>query len=107
MAGKFNNRKVFYDGHKFDSMKERDVYIRLKNDPMVKDIVLQPPFILLDAFEKDGQKYRPIKYIADFDVTYIDGRREIIDAKGFITPEFKLKAKLFDSRYRDLTLVIE
>ena len=27
---KYHNKKVFYDGHEFDSQKERNYYIQLK-----------------------------------------------------------------------------
>lgn len=40
-----------------------------------------------------------IKYIADFDITYKDGSRKIIDVKGIKTADFKLKEKMFKYRY--------
>lgn len=45
-----------------------------------------------------------IKYISDFDVTYKNGIRKIIDTKGLKTADFKIKAKMFNYRYPDLTL---
>lgn len=73
----------------------------------VLKLELQPKFELVPPFTKDGQKYRAIHYIADFDVTYSDGTREIIDVKGFQTAVFKIKARMFDYQYPDLTLVLE
>lgn len=40
-----------------------------------------------------------IKYIADFDVTYADGSRKVIDTKGIKTADFKIKEKMFKFRY--------
>lgn len=115
---KYRNRKIVFDNIKFDSKKEAEKYCELmllKNAGRVIDFTCQPKFEIIPGFEKDGVKYRATHYIADFDVTYIDGRREIIDIKPFnkttgkyfLLPLFKLKARLFDSKYPHLTLVIE
>jgi hypothetical protein len=34
----------------------------------------------------------------------MDGSEEIVDIKGFSTPDFKLKQKMFDYRYPELKL---
>ena len=44
-----------------------------------------------------------IKYIADFDITYKDGSRKIIDTKGIKTADFKIKEKMFNFRYPSLS----
>lgn len=44
-----------------------------------------------------------IKYIADFDIKYKDGTRQIIDVKGIKTADFKIKEKMFKFRYPHLT----
>ena len=46
-------------------------------------------------------------YYVDFKVTYADGREEWIEVKGFTTPEFKLKERLFRAIYpeRELRVV--
>lgn len=104
---KYRNKKTEMDGIIFASQKEANKYWELKHDPMVKEFKLQPKFLLIPAFQKDGEKYRARYYIADFDVLYKDGLRKIIDIKGFETEVFKLKARLFDYKYPELTLVIE
>ena len=43
---------------------------------------------------------RAVTYRADFEVYYTDGRVEVVDIKGFPTPEFKIKAKMFMFRYQ-------
>ncbi|MES2395060.1 MAG: DUF1064 domain-containing protein [Bacteroidota bacterium] len=115
---KYKNKKVEIDGYKFDSIKEGNKYIELKNlkvGGIVKDFTVHPKFSIIEAFEKDGVKHRVRYYIADFDVYYADGMREIIDIKPyikktgkyFLTAVFLIKARLFDLKYPDLTLVIE
>ena len=38
-------------------------------------------------------------YVVDFLVRYSDGRRELVEVKGFVTPEFRLKLKLFQATF--------
>lgn len=39
------------------------------------------------------------RYVVDFEVTKADGSIELIEVKGFETPEFKLKRKLFEATW--------
>ena len=50
----------------------------------------------------EGKTVLPIKYVADFDVTYADGREEVIDVKGMADTTAKLKRKLFWYVFPDL-----
>ena len=102
---KFKNKKTEIDGIKFDSEMESHYYLylkELKEEGVVVDFELQPAFILQEGFIKDGKKIRPITYKADFEVTYIDGHIEVIDVKGKMTEEFKLKRKMLLYKYRDI-----
>ena len=74
----------------------------LKEIGEVVDFELQPTYILQDGFIKDGKKIRPIQYKADFKVIYKDGHEEVIDVKGKLTAEFKLKKKMLLYRYRNI-----
>lgn len=69
-------------------------------------VQLQPKFVLLKEFVKDGVTYKPIHYIPDFLVTYTDGCVEAIDVKGFQNDVFLLKRKLFDAVFPDVKLLI-
>jgi hypothetical protein len=40
-----------------------------------------------------------IKYRADFDITYKDGSRKVVDTKGIKTVDFKIKEKMLNFRY--------
>lgn len=45
-------------------------------------------------------------YIVDFVVTHLDGREELIEIKGFETPEWRIKEKLFRALYPDIKLTV-
>jgi len=106
---KYNNQKTIVDGIEFDSKKEADYYCRLrllKKAGEIKDIGLQQKYILQPGFEKNGIKYQPIVYIADFVITNNDGTTEVIDTKGVETQVFRIKKKLFEYVYPELELKI-
>ncbi len=95
--------------HTFDSKREAEYYgdlLKLKRAKEITRIELQPEYILQDSFTKRGKTHLAIKYRADFRVTYQDGTEKVIDVKGFETPEFKIKRKMFEKRYPELELVI-
>lgn len=99
---KYGNRKVTLDGHTFDSQMEARYYqqlIWLKQAKQIKDFKLQPCYRLLDGFEKDGTRHRPIDYIADFEILHHDDSVEVVDVKGAVTQAFGLKRKMFEKRY--------
>jgi len=96
---KYRAIKETVDGIKFDSRKEAEAYRKLKilyQAGEVRCLKLQPEFKLTAG----------IKYRADFDVVWKDGRRECIDVKGFKTPVFKLKMKLMKHDFPDVKLVL-
>jgi hypothetical protein len=104
---KYKARKVMVDGILFDSQKEANRYCELswmKNNGILEDFELQPVFILQEKFKKDGVTHRQIKYIADFKVIYPDGRVEVEDVKGYQTTDFKIKRKMFEVKFPELTL---
>ncbi len=106
---KYNSQKTIALGRQFDSRAEanryRELVLMLKAG-IVTDIECQPVFILQEKFKKNGKTIREIKYIADFKVTYADGHVEIEDVKGIKTEAFKIKAKLFEKRYPELSIRI-
>ena len=104
---KYNNKKTIVDGIVFDSRDESLYYQALKDlkaNGLIKDFELQPSFLLQEAFEKDGKRYRAIHYIADFKVINNDGSSYVVDIKGMLTTEFKIKMKLFNYKYPDIEL---
>ena len=94
-SSKFGAKKTIVDGITFDSKWESERYGQLKameRGGIVTDLELQVKY---DIVIKD---IKICKYIADFvyKEESPDGKiKEIVeDAKGFETPEFKLKKKL-------------
>lgn len=106
---KYRNEKVEYDGITFDSKRERDRYIVLKDaerQGIISDLVCQPKFTLLPAqyHEETVQLKTKVKTVrkCDFlattytgDFQYIkDGNVVVEDVKGMLTPEYRLKEKM-------------
>lgn len=109
---KYNSRKVVVDGHKFDSEREALRYRALKKmeqEGKIAQLELQPRFELVPAFRCQGEAVRKMEYVADF--KYLDFERGglvVEDVKGFRTPEYKLKCKLFKYLYvRDGQMIFE
>lgn len=99
---KYHNKKVYYDGHWFDSQKEKSWYIKYKlmeQAGEIKDLKIQFPFTLIETFKLQDKTYRKTIYKADF--TFIDkeGKYHVIDVKGMRTDVYKLKKKLMAWKY--------
>lgn len=108
---KYHNRKTVIDDHIFDSKAEGSYYLKLKekrDTGQIQGFTLQPRYILQESFRKNGKTFRKIEYVADFEVTHLDGSIEVIDVKAtknFTTDVYKLKKKLFEKKYPDLTIM--
>lgn len=103
---KYRAKKTVIDGIKFDSKKEAKRYIALRElekKGNIEKLMLQPRFLLQEGFRKNGKAYRKIEYVADF-MYEQDGKLIIEDVKGIKTDVYKLKQKLFEKRYQDLTI---
>ena len=103
---KYKNTKTEVDGIFFDSKKEAKRYPMLRQaqkNKVISSLTLQPSFLLQEKFTKNGKVFREIRYIADFSY-YIDDERVIEDTKGYMTEVFKIKRKLFEYKYPELTL---
>lgn len=105
---KYRNKKVIVDEKEFDSKREGNRYKELKlleRAGKIKDLELQPRFLLQDSFKKNGRTFRKIEYVADF--KYIENGKAIVeDVKGMQTDVFKLKHKIFEKVYPNLELRI-
>ncbi len=109
---KFNAKKCVIDGITFPSLKEGRMYSELKlmeKAHEIEKLLLQPEFILQEGYTTvQGKKIQPIKYRADF--SFYDKRQKrfrILDAKGFKTPVYLLKKKLFDHIMKDRGIELE
>lgn len=97
------SKKTVIDGITFDSKTEAEYYEylkRLEKDKKIYRLRCHPTFILQEAFEQDGKKYKAIKYIADF--AYWNDEEQtsvVVDVKGYAMEDAKLKRKLFAYNY--------
>ena len=100
---KYNNKRIIYQDLKFDSIREKNRYIHLKeleDKGEIKNLELQKKYELQESFKLNGKTIRAINYICDF--YYIDqnGVEHIEDSKGMRTDVYKLKKKLFEYKYQ-------
>lgn len=97
---KYGSRKKSVDGHIFDSTGEAEAYRMLKQWEQagaITHLELQPRYLL----QAPVGGRRAVYYQADF--RYIrEGRSVTVDFKGFRTPVYRLKLKLFLARNPDL-----
>ena len=104
MVAKYHNKKVKYDGYTFDSIREKNYYIKLKlleKAGKIKELELQKEFELQPSFKLNNKTYRSIKYRADFTYkTTEDDKLHVVDVKGYRTDVYRLKKKLFEYKYR-------
>lgn len=110
LKSKYGNRRCSMDGFTFDSVKEMNRYADLKYLQLtgaIKDLELQKPFVLQEAFrDNNGKWQREIRYIADF--YYYDNEKQewiIEDVKSKATKDnavYKIKKKMM--LYRGLTI---
>jgi hypothetical protein len=73
---------------------------------LVTSLRLQPRYPLQESFtDAYERRHRAVVYVADFE--FVRGGRLIaVDVKGYQTPAFRIKAKLFAQRYPDILLEI-
>ena len=91
-------KKTTVDGITFDSKKEAERYVVLKQmekDGIISDLKLQPQYNLLPKqVDANGRCLeRSLSYRADF--SYVrDGKTIVEDVKGYHFPEYIIKRKL-------------
>ena len=100
MKTKYNNRKVEYNGHKFDSVDECKYYqylLKEKAEFVISSVELQPCITLIPAITTiTGKHQRAITYTPDFYVVYTTGYAEYVDVKGFSSQQGELRRKLYN-----------
>ena len=100
---KYNAHRTEIDGIVFDSKKEANRYCELKlleRAGEITDLRRQVRYEINQPYEIAGKKIRGIYYVADF--AYYDkelGEPIVEDVKGVRTDVYKIKKKLFESKY--------
>ena len=107
---KYKAVKTIVDGEVFDSKREAKRYEALKalaEKGEISNLRRQVPFVLIPeqrlpdvigpkgGIKKGALLERECKYIADFVYELPDGGTVVEDCKGYRTPEYRLKKKLF------------
>jgi hypothetical protein len=96
---KYRAKRAVIDGHTFASQKEAAAYMRLRDleaKGQILSLELQPRFELMSKFVYRGEKIRSLSYVADFRYKLAGtGETVVVDVKGFRTPEYLIKRKLF------------
>lgn len=108
---KYHNKKLEFEGMKFDSRKELNRWHELRilqRAGEISELRRQVSFQLIPALDwegnalqsRKGAKEWPVYYVADF--AYIDKNTDktvVEDVKGYKTPEYVIKRKLMLERY--------
>lgn len=106
---KYGAVKTSADGHTFDSKKEANRYLELKlleKQGLIKQLQLQPKFVLQESFKYKDKTIKQIVYYADF--KYYDMKEDqtiVEDVKSEITKKdkvYSIKKKLFLKEYSNL-----
>ena len=94
------------EGITFDSKKESQVYLDLKEKEkkgIIKELELQKEYILQDKFKIGNKTRRKITYKADFKyITTKDDKLHVVDVKSPYTAKdkvYRIKKKLFEYKY--------
>jgi hypothetical protein len=86
------------DGIQFASKAEMRRYAELKlrvQAGEIRDLTLQPKFLLQEGFTKNGRNYQPIYYVGDFEYYDCEKKKKVVeDVKGVETEVFKIKEKM-------------
>lgn len=103
--GHYRGTKCTYNGITFDSIPERDLYIKLMNDKDVSNLQVHPKFILLDGFRNyEGKNLRSITFAPDF-MCNKNGKTWIWKCKPInkklIDADFIIRWKLLQWMYRE------
>lgn len=94
---KYGNKLTEFNGEKYHSKFEAKVAQELHYRKLAGEITEIERQVKIDlrAYDK-----HICNYIIDFVITLKDGTKEFIEAKGFSTPEWRLKWKLFEAQMK-------
>ena len=101
-CNKYGNRKISLDGLTFDSRFEAKKWQELCMRQRIGEITelqRQVRFPLIPTRHYGKECVRGCSYVADFVYTEKDGQSVVVDTKGFETPEYIIKKKLFLEKY--------
>lgn len=94
-----NAKKQQFNGHIYDSRFEASYAEELELRKKAGDIKGYDQQVVLDLIVNN---YVVCTYKIDFIVYHTDGITEYVETKGYATPAWRLKWKLFEALYSDL-----
>lgn len=77
----------------------------LESRGLISGLRTQVRYVLMESFTYEGKKERGIDYVADFYYRLPDGTPVVEDTKGYRTDVYRIKRKLFISRYPQIKFV--
>ncbi len=95
---KFKAIRQTYEGNSYHSKKEAQYAAELDMLMRGKAIKSWQRQVKIELLGENGTKV--CNYFIDFVVTHKDGTTEYVEVKGFETPEWKLKWKLFEDKMK-------
>ncbi len=101
---KYNNIPTIIDGIEFHSTIEGHFYSQLKlleRTKLIKDLILQPEFVLYIEELETGLRIPDESYFADFQFFDIEKNKyRVVDVKGFDSRESKSKRRKISKQYQ-------
>jgi hypothetical protein len=91
---KFNNKRTEYNGNMYDSKREADYAQNLDWRKKAREIL---KWERQESIQLIVNGVLVTTYRVDFVVTLANGVKEYHEVKGMITPEAKIKMKLFEA----------
>lgn len=105
-GSKYSNKKTTIAGIKFDSKLEAEHWITLKAREARGEIVGLKRQVWIKLTEKPKGRGRNVFYVPDF--VFFDkalGEVVLMDSKGFLTPEYKIKRDWLLEKYTGFVFV--
>ena len=97
---KYNARPCEVNGVKYRSQKEMKRHqelLLLEKSGKIRDLKREVPFILAPSITINGKKVPALRYVADFTYLNLKGELVVNDAKGYLTPVYRIKRHLMQS----------
>src|SRR4051794_5714330 len=100
-ANKYGAKKTEFNGRVYDSKGEAGLAQEIELLRRAGEVIKVEPQKTFNLYGKHGGRvctHRP-----DFVLTFKDGHQEVWEYKGFSTDVFRIKLKLFEDNYPEIT----
>ena len=98
-GSKYGAKSHIYEGISYHSKKEAGYAAELDLRKKASDIKGWERQIKISL---DVNGYHICNYYVDFLITHMDGQKEFVEVKGFETPEWQLKWRLFEALHETI-----